>query len=89
MTIVYPHEQQRDESFIVGYRNYAGGGQIWTGADTIEDARTRLNQARAEYADRPATTRRAHVAVTWYIERIIEVRRVELVTELLASEPLP
>jgi hypothetical protein len=89
MTIVYPFEESMGESFVVGYRNYAGGGQIWTGADTIEAARKQLAKARAEYANQPAVTHRANVPVTWYIERRVEVVRVELVSEVLASEPLP
>lgn len=89
MTIVYPFDEQMSESFVVGYRNYAGGGQVWTGADTLDEARDRLAAARIEYAEKASSTHRAHIPVTWYIERIVEVRRVELVSEVLASEPLP
>lgn len=88
-TICYPHEQPVDESFSVGYRNFAGGGQIWSGLDTAEAAQTLLDQKKAGYADLPAGTHRALVPVTWYIERITQLRRVELVSEVLASEPLP
>jgi hypothetical protein len=91
MTIVYPHEETTHESFVVGYRNYAGGGQIWTGADTLAAAEAQLDRAKAEYAARPQFERshRAHVAVSWFIERITEIRRVDLVSEVLATEPLP
>lgn len=89
MTIVYPYEQEQDVTFVVGFRNYAGGGRVWSGADTLDEARERLIQARAEYANNPAITHRAHIPVTWYIERCLQVRRVELISEVLASEPLP
>lgn len=89
MTAEYPVDRPMGESFVVGYRNYAGGGQIWTGADTLAAAKAQLDRAKAEYAARPAAAHRANVAVTWYIERITEIARVELVSEELATEPLP
>lgn len=86
----YPLEQPivRDR-FSVGYRNYAGGGQSWPVVDTLEAAESQLVQRQAEYADLHSGTRREHIPVSWYIERISTIRRVELVREIPAPEQSP
>lgn len=91
--IAYPYEQPvASERFVVGYRNYAGGGVSWPVLDSLEAADAFLVEKQAEKAAELASHpggSRAHIPVSWYIERLTHIRRVELVSETLVSEMSP